>query len=67
MNRLRIIKVAKSRIDVEHKNYNKYDSGQREVIQDQYIEQVCLENNTTLSEFYNYNGKKLNNLIENNF
>lgn len=58
-----IIKEMTRRIKEDIKDFNDLETGQREVIQDEYIDIISKEMGESLSEFYAADGKKLNRLL----
>jgi hypothetical protein len=63
MNRTVIIKEANKRIKEQVENFNDLSSGEKETIQDKFIEIICQEKGFSISDFYASNGKQLNEKI----
>lgn len=63
-HRRNIIREVNCLIKAEVKNYDSLLPGEREVIQDKYIDQVCRNKGYVVAHFYSTDGKLLNKLLE---
>ena len=62
-HRKNIIRKTKKLIKTNVPDYYKLPEGEKEQIQDKYIEQCCIELGVTLANFYHQEGKILDNIL----
>lgn len=62
-HRKNIVREAKNLIKTQVKDYESRPIGEREVILDEFIEQVSIEKGWSLAHFYFEDGKILNRIL----
>jgi DNA-directed RNA polymerase delta subunit len=63
LDRKNIIREIKKRIKKNKKDYPSIAVGFTELVQDNYIHEVCKELGWTINEFYTTDGKELDKLL----
>lgn len=63
--RINIVRKAKKLIKVKLPDYDILPAGEKETIQDEYIDKLCKELGYKLCHFYNEEGKKLDRILSN--
>jgi len=64
MNRSKIVEEAKKSIKIDVIDFDNKLSGEKEQILDRYIKIICEKEGYKLTDFYNYDGNKLNKILE---